>query len=230
MTWADPTTLDVVLRPGHEVPRRQAGDRGRRDLLVPRRRWATSRRCTSRSRPNIATIEKTGDRQHALQAEGAERLVPDLDRSPRSTSFPSTSGSRSWRARGQAGERRIATRSRSPIGSGPFKVARFKLNEEIVLEKHAAHWSAPKMDRWILRIVPNNEASARHAASRRDQLPVGLPRRPQAADRSRHAAEGHPGRLDDRHGLRFVGYNLRRPPFDDPAFRQALSIAVEPRT
>ncbi len=44
-----------------------------------------------------------------------------------------------------------------PIGSGPYKVARFKLNEEIVLEK-AAHWNAPKFDRFILRVVPNNEA------------------------------------------------------------------------
>ncbi len=27
-------------------------------------------------------------------------------------------------------------------------------------------------------------------------------------------------------GLRFVGHNLRRKPFDDPAFRQALSVAI----
>ena len=48
---------------------------------------------------------------------------------------------------------------KQPIGSGPYKVVRFKLNEEIVLERNGDHFAAPKMDRFILRIVPNNEAS-----------------------------------------------------------------------
>ena len=46
-------------------------------------------------------------------------------------------------------------RDPSTIGSGPFKMVRARLNEEIVLDKFADHWAAPKMDRWILRIIPN---------------------------------------------------------------------------
>ena len=38
-------------------------------------------------------------------------------------------------------------------------MVRFKLQEEIVLEKNPTHWAAPKMDRWILRIVTNTEAA-----------------------------------------------------------------------
>jgi len=46
-----------------------------------------------------------------------------------------------------------------PIGSGPFRFDRWATNEEIVLSANADHFSAPKADRWILRIVPNVEAA-----------------------------------------------------------------------
>lgn len=114
----------------------------------------------------------------------------------------------------------------APIGSGPFKVARFKLQEEIVLEKFAGHWSAPKSDRWILRIVPNTEAT------------VGMLRRGEINFIGEY--RGDPKVLEDLSkqqteltmtantdmGFRFVAPNLRRPPFDDAKFRQALMMVI----
>ena len=46
-----------------------------------------------------------------------------------------------------------------PVGSGPFRVVRFALQEEVVLERNKDHWAAPRMERLILRIVTNTDAS-----------------------------------------------------------------------
>jgi peptide/nickel transport system substrate-binding protein len=113
-----------------------------------------------------------------------------------------------------------------PIGSGPFKVSRFKLQEEIVLERNPQHWAAPKADRWILRIVTNTEAA------------LGMLRRGEINFLSDY--RGDPKLLDDLAkqnpavvvastvdmGFRFVGPNLRRAPFDDPTFRKALMSVI----
>jgi peptide/nickel transport system substrate-binding protein len=114
----------------------------------------------------------------------------------------------------------------TPIGSGPFKVTRFRLQEEVVLERNAQHWAPPKMERWILRIVTNTEAA------------LGMLRRGEVTFLSDY--RGDPKILTDlsqqqRHlqvaatvdmGFRFVAPNLRRPPFDDREFRRALMAAL----
>src|SRR5690606_74722 len=46
-----------------------------------------------------------------------------------------------------------------PVGSGPYKYGDWTFQEEVVLEAYAEHFGAPKMDRWIMRIVPNMEAA-----------------------------------------------------------------------
>lgn len=114
----------------------------------------------------------------------------------------------------------------TPIGSGPFKINRFKLQEEIVLDKFADHWAAPKADRWILRIVTNTEAA------------LGMLRRGEVNFLSDY--RGDPKLLEDiakqnknvvvastvDMGFRFVAPNLRRPPFNDLKFREALELSI----
>jgi len=112
-----------------------------------------------------------------------------------------------------------------PIGSGPLSFVRWRASEEVVLEANADHFSAPSYDRWILRIVPNSEAA------------LGMLRRGELNFLSAYA--GDPQILVDTSqtepidvvastdiGFRFVGFNNRRAPFDDAAFRRALSLAV----
>ncbi|HXF82489.1 MAG TPA: ABC transporter substrate-binding protein [bacterium] len=117
----------------------------------------------------------------------------------------------------------------TPIGSGPFKFVQWKKTEEIVLEAVPDHFAAPKMRRWILRIIPNVEAA------------VGALRQGQLNFLSFYT--GDPTLLDklvkeNRQltlvstmdvGMRFLAFNLRRPPFDDIAFRQALNMATNKR-
>ena len=224
VTWADPTTLDVVLRSGMTF--HDGKPVTVEDVIFSYQ--ATMGDKSPMYKPfstNIASIEKTGpdSMRFKLKEPNASFLISTVAKIniiPKHVWEPILAG--------LAGkpENAESYQEPQPIGSGPFKVARFKLNEEIVLEKHAAHWSAPKMDRWILRIVPNNEAS------------LGMLRRGELNFLSDY--RGDPKLLTDLAtqqkdiqvasttdmGLRFVGHNLRRAPFDDPAFRQALSIAV----
>lgn len=174
---------------------------------------------------NIAGIEKTGDQtlRFSLKQPSAAFLTSTLSKInlvPKHVWEPilkDLDGSK------QTAEQK---QEQKPIGSGPFKMVRFGLQEEVVLERNPTHWSAPKIDRWILRIVPNTEAA------------LGMLKRGEINFLSDY--RGDPKLLQDAAtqqktiavsssidmGFRFIGLNLRRPPFDDPKFRKALSLAV----
>ncbi|MFC3723142.1 ABC transporter substrate-binding protein [Neoaquamicrobium sediminum] len=117
----------------------------------------------------------------------------------------------------------------TPIGSGPFKFERWLTNEEIVLSAHKDHFNAPKADRWILRIVPNVEAALGMLRSGEINFMGEFAGDPQVL---LQAAE-QDGDLEVvstvEMGFRYVAFNNRRAPFDDPAFRKALSQAVDRR-
>jgi peptide/nickel transport system substrate-binding protein len=113
-----------------------------------------------------------------------------------------------------------------PVGSGPFKVARFKFTEEIVLEANEDYWETPKPERVIMRIITNTSAA------------LGM--LPRGEINFLTDYRGDPKLLTDLAkqnpnievvstidmGFRFVAPNQRRPPFNDPAFRRALSYAT----
>jgi peptide/nickel transport system substrate-binding protein len=120
-----------------------------------------------------------------------------------------------------------AYREEKPIGSGPYRFVRSRINEEVVLEANPNHWSKPKADRWIMRIILNTEATL--GAFRRGEINViadymGDP------DVLNDMVKAEPAKFATREevdiGFQFVAMNQRRPPFSDPAFRRALSAAV----
>ncbi len=116
-----------------------------------------------------------------------------------------------------------------PIGSGPYRFGSWTLNEEVVLEANAEHWAAPNADRWILRIVPNVEAALGMLRSGEINFLSDFPGDPTVVVA---AAEEDPNltavsTVDI--GFRYVAFNHRRPPFNDPAFRRALSASVDRR-
>lgn len=115
----------------------------------------------------------------------------------------------------------------TPIGSGPFKFERWLTNEEIVLTANKEHFNAPKAERWILRIVPNVEAALGMLRSGEINFLAEFSGDPQVLIE----AAQQDGDLEVvstvEMGFRYIAFNNRRPPFDDPAFRRALSAAVD---
>jgi peptide/nickel transport system substrate-binding protein len=113
-----------------------------------------------------------------------------------------------------------------PIGSGPYKFASWTTNEEIVLAANEEHFSPPKAERWILRIVPNTEAALGMLRSGEINFLADFTADPKILEDV--AAED--GDLEivktTEIGFRYIAFNNRRPPFDDPAFRRALSTAI----
>jgi peptide/nickel transport system substrate-binding protein len=120
-----------------------------------------------------------------------------------------------------------AVREPSPIGSGPFKLVRARLNEEIVLDRFADHWAAPKIERWVLRIIPNPEATV--GMLRRGELTFlgdygGDPEVLETLARDVPAIQVT---RETDIGFEFVAFNNRRAPFNNPQFRRALSLSLD---
>ncbi len=117
----------------------------------------------------------------------------------------------------------------TPIGSGPFKFASWAANEEVVLAANADHFNTPKADRWILRIVPNVEAALGMLKSGEINFLADFPGDPSVLIAASEADPNLRVMSTVDIGFRYVAFNNRRPPFSDPAFRKALSSAVDRR-
>ncbi|MBM3598136.1 MAG: twin-arginine translocation pathway signal protein, partial [Alphaproteobacteria bacterium] len=120
-----------------------------------------------------------------------------------------------------------ALKEPSHVGSGPFKMARWRPAEEIVLDRFADHWAAPKINRWILRIVPNAEATM--GMLRRGELNfLGFyGGDPEVLTKLSTDSPNIVVASTVDIGFEFLGFNQRRPPFNDAAFRRALSAAID---
>jgi peptide/nickel transport system substrate-binding protein len=117
----------------------------------------------------------------------------------------------------------------TPIGSGPYKFGSWTQNEEVVLVRNDAHWAAPKADRWILRIVPNVEAALGMLRSGEINFLSDFPGDPSVLTAAAAADPNLRVVSTVDIGFRYIAFNHRRPPFNDPAFRRALSAAVDRR-
>jgi peptide/nickel transport system substrate-binding protein len=117
-----------------------------------------------------------------------------------------------------------------PIGSGPFKFVSVALNDQIVLEANPDHWAKPSVNRWIMRIAPNIEATLGAMKSGEMNFLTDYTGDP---DLLTALAKSSPNiKLADSLdiGIRFIGYNERRPPFNDVVFRRALSATMDRET
>jgi peptide/nickel transport system substrate-binding protein len=114
-----------------------------------------------------------------------------------------------------------------PVSSGPFRIVRAALNQEIVLEVNPTHWSHPKINRWIMRIMPNVEASLGALKSGEINFLSDYTGDPQLLqDLAKSSPNIQVSEALDL-GFKFIAYNERRPPFQDLAFRQALSAVID---
>ena len=117
----------------------------------------------------------------------------------------------------------------TPIGSGPFRFVSWTANEEVVLAANPDHFNKPKADRWILRIVPNVEAALGMLKSGEINFLADFPGDPSVLQAAAAADPNLKVVSTVDIGFRYVAFNHRRPPFNDPAFRNALSAAVDRR-
>ena len=113
---------------------------------------------------------------------------------------------------------------KAPMGTGPFKFARWVPADRYELTANAAYWrGAPKVERLILRQIP--EASTRVASLIAgetqiiEEVPIDLvPQVEQSKGVSAASVESTVGLI--------LTFDTRKPPFDDVRVRQALNLAI----
>ncbi|MDN3017027.1 glutathione ABC transporter substrate-binding protein [Paenibacillus sp. BSR1-1] len=115
--------------------------------------------------------------------------------------------------------------SQHPVGTGPFVFESWKTGQEISLKKNENYWGKkPNIDRVVFKVVP--EDATRLAmietgeAQINDQVPVTEIDRIEASDKmALYRTEGL--------AVEYVGFNVKKKPFDDVRVRKAISHAIE---
>jgi peptide/nickel transport system substrate-binding protein len=112
-----------------------------------------------------------------------------------------------------------------PIGTGPFKFSHQDKGKEIVLESFSDYWQkAPKLDRLVYQIIPNN--NARISALEKGEIdvvdvvfPADLPR----------LKSNQNIRVLSKYGMSvcFIAMNTTKKPLDNIKVRQALNFAID---
>ena len=113
-----------------------------------------------------------------------------------------------------------------PVGSGPYKFVQWKKAEEVVLEANPDHFAVPKARRWVLRIIPNVEAALGGLRNGELNFLSVYGGDPQILDQLAKQTPSITVVSTMDIGMRFLAFNLRRPPYDDLAVRQALNMAA----
>jgi len=115
--------------------------------------------------------------------------------------------------------------SEPAIASGPFMLERHDPGQEIVLKRnpHYMHPELPLLDRVVIRIGEINSLLSQLEDNQLDYLEGLTPR-------DAHAVTDNPD-LDligfDYPKYDFIAWNGAREPFGDPAFRRALTMAID---
>jgi peptide/nickel transport system substrate-binding protein len=113
----------------------------------------------------------------------------------------------------------------SPIGTGPFKVARWDKNSQLVLEAFADHWRGPpSIDRFVIKPIP--EDFGRFAALRTGAVDIVANLAPErVADVEKNPKLKVLSIPSAR--VMHIRMNTKIKPFDDARVRRALNYAVD---
>jgi oligopeptide transport system substrate-binding protein len=117
---------------------------------------------------------------------------------------------------------------RAPVGTGPFKFARWEPNQEIVLEANDQYYEGrPFLDKVVFKIVVGSKLEQAFAEFLKGNLeeadiPSEMTEEFLADPRYRHYQRF----LKPTLSLLYIGFNTQGPPFDDRRIRQAFNYAV----
>ncbi|HEY7465709.1 MAG TPA: peptide ABC transporter substrate-binding protein, partial [Dehalococcoidia bacterium] len=114
--------------------------------------------------------------------------------------------------------------TRDPNGTGPYKMAEWRLNERIILEANDKyHLGAPSVKR-VLFALAGGSTLTQYENDELDVAPISV------NDIERVLSPRDPLNKDYKSGknlsVYYIGFNVAQPPFDDPKVRQAFAMAM----
>ena len=114
--------------------------------------------------------------------------------------------------------------NRHPIGCGPFVFREWNSDQFIVLDRFEDYWEGPpNYKKYIFRVIPDLlTQEMEFYAGTIDSYGV----QPHQVKRLKEDP-GYQGFSGISFGYSYIGYNMRRKPFDDRRVRHALSMAID---
>lgn len=114
--------------------------------------------------------------------------------------------------------------SRTPIGSGPFKLEEIKPDDYVSLVRNDEHWLKPNLDKIILKPIPDPNALLMALEAGDVDLVAQIPQK----DVER--IEDTPGLVVMKQGTaayRFIAFNCEKDPTSNLKFRDAICAAID---
>jgi ABC-type transport system substrate-binding protein len=144
--------------------------------------------------------------EHLLNAEALRKQALRLGKDPETFSM------------------RQSAFNRHPIGCGPFVFGEWKSDQFIVLHRFEDYWEGPpNYKKYIFRVIPDLlTQEMEFYAGTIDSYGV----QPHQVKRLK-ADPRYQSFSGLSFGYTYIGYNMRRKPFDDRRVRQALSMAID---
>jgi ABC-type transport system substrate-binding protein len=119
--------------------------------------------------------------------------------------------------------------NRRPVGCGPFVFTEWKSDQHILLNRFESYWEGPpNYKKYVYRIIPDLlTQEMEFYAGTIDvygEPPGGVPPHQATRLKNNPRFQSYSGTA---YAYAYIGYNLRRPPFDDIRVRRALSMAID---
>lgn len=113
-----------------------------------------------------------------------------------------------------------------PVGTGPFRLAEYRIGERIVLERNKNYYREPAKVDTIFFGLAGGQSMAMYENEEIDYTGVGL------FDLDRILDPNEPLNKElvvapPRFSIAYIGFNTNMNPFDDHKFRQALNYAID---
>ncbi|MDH5637711.1 MAG: ABC transporter substrate-binding protein, partial [Nitrospinota bacterium] len=116
--------------------------------------------------------------------------------------------------------------ARKPVGNGPWKFVSWETQQSIILEANIGHYNQPMIERYIMRMIPDTAVQFLELkAGNIDNMGLKPLQFLKQTDTS-FFKENFVKYKYLGQGYTYLGYNLKRPMFEDKRVRQALTYAI----
>ena len=116
--------------------------------------------------------------------------------------------------------------ARTPVGTGPFRLVRYRKDEDLLLERFDGYFEgASALTSVRIRVLPAESARLLEMLRGSGDLVVN-----DLAPEHFERLAGTPGfevQAHDGRNVVYLGFNVGRPPLDDPRVRRAIAMAVD---